>query len=94
VRRKAKQARYALEAIGVVAGKREAIRGEIAASIQGTLGDHQDRVVARHWLLDAVEAIDEARVGFIAGLLSGLLGSEQRALRKQARRECRDACRS
>jgi len=94
VRRKAKQARYALEAIGVVAGKREAIRGEIAASIQGTLGDHQDRVVARHWLLDAVEAIDGARVGFIAGLLSGLLGSEQRALRKQARKEYRHACRS
>ena len=94
VRRRAKQARYALEAIRAVAGKREATRAEIAAGIQATLGDHQDRVVARQWLIDAADAIDQSQSAFVAGELSALLSGEQRALRKRARKECREACRS
>jgi CHAD domain-containing protein len=94
VRRRAKQARYAFEAIGAVAGKREATRAEIAAGIQGTLGDHQDRVVARQWLIDAADAIDQSRSAFVAGELSARLRAEQRVLRKRARKECREACRS
>jgi CHAD domain-containing protein len=94
VRRRAKQARYALEAISAVAGKREANRAEIAAGIQGTLGDHQDRVVACQWLIDAADAIGQSQSAFVAGELSARLRDEQRALRKRARKECREACRS
>ena len=77
-----------------VAGKREATRAEIAAGIQATLGDHQDRVVARQWLIDAANAIDQSQSAFVAGELSALLSGEQQALRKRARKECREACRS
>jgi len=94
VRRQAKRARYALEAVGPVAGNREATRAECAANIQGTLGDHQDRVVARRWLLDAANAIDQSHTAFVAGALTAVLSAEQRALRKRSREQCRAACRS
>ncbi|MDQ1480073.1 MAG: hypothetical protein QOI44_934, partial [Actinomycetota bacterium] len=65
---------------------------ERAAAIQGTLGDHQDRAVARAWLADATTEIGEAEVGFVAGELAGLLASEQRSLRTTAEHECRIVC--
>jgi CHAD domain-containing protein len=94
VRRRAKQARYALEAISAVAGTRVAKRSERVADIQGTLGDHQDRVVARQWLLDAARAIGQPQGAFVAGELAARLSGEQRALRKRARKEFDAACRS
>jgi len=93
-RRRAKQARYALEAISPVAGGREAKRAELAAGIQGTLGDHQDRVVARQWLLDTARAINQPQAAFVAGELAVLLSVEQQALRKRARKVCNTAWRS
>jgi CHAD domain-containing protein len=89
VRRKAKQARYALEAINAVVKPGTAELAERAAALQGTLGDHQDRAVARAWLADATTAIDQSAVAFAAGELAGLLAGEQGSLRGTARRECR-----
>ena len=90
VRRRAKQARYALEAVSDIAGKREAERAERAARVQETLGEHQDRVVAQRWLLDSADALHQTRAAFTAGQLSGLLASDQRTLRELARKELRD----
>jgi CHAD domain-containing protein len=92
VRRKAKQARYALEAISPVAKAGVTKLAERAAAIQGTLGDHQDRAIARSWLANAAAEIDQPDVAFVAGELAGLLGSEQSSLRRTAQRQCRIVC--
>jgi CHAD domain-containing protein len=92
VRRKAKQARYALEAINAVGKPGAAKLAERAAAIQGTLGDHQDRTVARAWLADATAEIDQSDVAFAAGEVAGLLAGEQSSLRRTAQRECRIVC--
>jgi CHAD domain-containing protein len=94
VRRRAKQARYALEAVAPVHGSRASKLAGRAADIQGTLGDHQDRVVARGWLAESAADVDDAGATFVAGELAGLLAAEQRELRRRARRECRMVCRS
>ena len=92
VRRKAKQARYALEAINAVNKRGAAKLAERAAAIQGTLGDHQDRAVARAWLADATAEIDQPDVALVAGELAGLRAGEQSSLRRIAQRECRIVC--
>jgi CHAD domain-containing protein len=92
VRRRAKQARYALEAIDAVSKPGVSKLAERAAAIQGTLGDHQDRAVARAWLADATAEIGQAEVAFVAGELAGLLAGEQRSLRTTAEHECRIVC--
>jgi CHAD domain-containing protein len=86
VRRRAKQARYALEAAAdLVAGASRAAR--LAERLQGDLGDHQDCVVARQWLADA--ARDHPDAAFAAGQLAGLLCAEQRDIRDRARKDLR-----
>ena len=65
---------------------------ELAADIQQTLGDHQDRVVARAWLLDAAGRADVPREAFVAGALGELLSIEQREIRAAARHTWRAAC--
>jgi CHAD domain-containing protein len=92
VRRKAKQARYALEALTAVSKGRASRLAEHAAEIQQALGDHQDRVVARAWLFDTGRAADQPEIAFAAGELAALLSSEQRAQRSAARRKWRAAC--
>jgi CHAD domain-containing protein len=89
VRRRAKQARYALEAIDAVSKPGAGKLAARAAAIQATLGDHQDRSVARAWLADAAAQIDQAAVAFVAGELAGLLAGEQSSLRATAEHECR-----
>jgi CHAD domain-containing protein len=82
VRRRAKQARYALEAVGPLTNGASLRLATRAEKLQGVLGDHQDRVVAAHWLFDAGR--DEPRNAFVAGELAGLLRSEKRELRSDA----------
>jgi CHAD domain-containing protein len=50
VRIRAKQARYAAEAVAPVAGKAAARHAKTIADLQDVLGDHQDAVVAEQWL--------------------------------------------
>jgi len=92
VRRRAKQARYALEAVGTVTRGRASALADDAAAIQQALGDHQDRVVARAWLLDAAGAADQPREAFVAGEVAEMLSAEQADLRTAARRTWRAAC--
>jgi len=70
VRRRAKRARYAAEAVEPVFGKpaRDFARG--MADLQTVLGEHQDAVIAGRWLRDtAARGVDE-RAAFAAGELA------------------------
>jgi CHAD domain-containing protein len=69
VRIRAKRARYAAEAVSPVFGKRAQSFAEAAASLQDVLGEHQDSVVARRWLREAVGSDGDA---FVAGELSAI----------------------
>jgi CHAD domain-containing protein len=83
VRRRAKQARYAAEALAAVDTrwpKRAAARAE---AVQEVLGEYQDRVVARAWLEDT--ARERWDLAFLAGELSAHFGFEQDDLRRRAR---------
>lgn len=91
VRRRAKQARYALEAVALV-DERAIVVATRAEKIQQVLGDYQDRVVARRWLLETVRTIDRPETAFAAGELAAGLRAEQRELRTRGRHACRSAC--
>jgi CHAD domain-containing protein len=71
IRIRAKRCRYAAEAVAPVVGKqaREFARG--IAAVQDVLGEHQDAVVAEHWLR-AVAGTADARESFVAGELTAL----------------------
>jgi CHAD domain-containing protein len=83
LRKRAKQARYALEAITPVAGRRAARTAERIADLQSVLGDHQDAVVAVAWLRDAARDSDaeELETAFVAGRLSGSFDADRICLR-------------
>jgi len=84
VRRRAKQARYAFEAISPVEPKRAPVAAERAEALQQLLGDNQDRVVARQWLAET--ASHSPNLAFVAGELAELLASEQRGIRADAKK--------
>jgi len=70
VRKRAKHARYAVEAIEPVArseGRRLARR---LRDLQDTLGAHHDAIVAVAWLRAARDATDDRDVAFVAGELA------------------------
>jgi CHAD domain-containing protein len=81
VRKRAKQARYAFEAVTPIAGRRAARGAKRLADLQDMLGDHQDAVVAAAWLHDAARAASGVEVPFVAGRLAGLFDTERRRLR-------------
>jgi CHAD domain-containing protein len=78
VRIRAKRARYAAEAVSPVFGKRAEAFADAAADLQDALGEHQDSVVARAWLRDAVASGADA---FVAGELSAIEAHDAAAIR-------------
>ncbi|MCU1457522.1 MAG: hypothetical protein JWL73_1614, partial [Actinomycetia bacterium] len=83
VRKRAKQARYALEAIAPVAGRRAAEHGARIAELQDVLGDLHDAVVAAGWLHDAARDTDDPDVAFTAGLMAASFGADRLRLRAE-----------
>jgi CHAD domain-containing protein len=80
-RKRAKQARYAFEAIAPVAGKGAARRARRLADLQSVLGDHQDTVVAVAWLHDAALDSPGSETPFVAGHLAGAFDADRTRLR-------------
>jgi 8-oxo-dGTP pyrophosphatase MutT (NUDIX family) len=72
VRIRAKRARYAAEAVAPVLGKRARAVARAAASLQETLGEHQDAIVAERWLRAWVQGSRSVPAAFTAGELAGL----------------------
>lgn len=69
VRKRAKKLRYAAEAVAVAEPSAAGL-GAAAKSLQTLLGDHQDGVLAREWILTtAARARDEDEDTFTYGLL-------------------------
>lgn len=69
VRKRAKKLRYAAEAVAV-AEPSAAELGRAAKALQTLLGDHQDGVLARAWIIDAVaQAREDDEDTFTYGLL-------------------------
>ncbi|QCQ91572.1 CHAD domain-containing protein [Rhodococcus sp. SGAir0479] len=69
VRKRAKKLRYAAEAVAAAEPSAAAL-GAAAKALQTQLGDHQDGVLARGWILDtAARARDEDEDTFTYGLL-------------------------
>jgi CHAD domain-containing protein len=85
VRKQAKQARYAVEAIAPVAGKRAPAHAQRIAALQDVLGDHHDAVVAAAWLRDAAQDIGDPDVAFVAGVMAAAFAADQRRLRSEWR---------
>jgi CHAD domain-containing protein len=81
VRKRAKQARYAFEAVTPIAGKTAARAATRLADLQGVLGDHQDAVVAVNWLRDAARNYEGTDTPFVAGRLSGAFDADRIRLR-------------
>src|SRR5262249_43371995 len=83
VRRRAKQARYATESLAVIDARWPEQVAARAEALQESLGEYQDRVVARAWLEDI--APDRPDLAFLAGELAARLSYEQDDLRDRAR---------
>jgi CHAD domain-containing protein len=67
----AKHCRYAAETLTPVVGKQARAFGRAMKDLQDVLGEHQDAVVAEHWLRE-VAAKSEGPETFIAGELASL----------------------
>ncbi|MDQ1534034.1 MAG: hypothetical protein QOF28_1795, partial [Actinomycetota bacterium] len=80
-RKRAKQARYAFEAIAPVAGTGAARRARRLADLQSVLGDHQDTVVAAAWLHEAALDSPGSETPFVAGRLAGAFDADRTRLR-------------
>lgn len=79
VRKRAKKLRYAAEAVAV-AEPSAADLGAASKALQTMLGDHQDGVLARGWIIDTVvQARDDDEDTFTYGLLYAT--EEQHAIR-------------
>jgi len=83
VRKRAKQARYAAEAVAAIIGRPARDFAKAMARLQDVLGAHQDAVVARAWLRDAARKSDNHELVFLAGELAGL-GANDRQARREA----------
>lgn len=84
VRKRAKQVRYAAEAVAPAIGKPARRAGKGIKKVQDVLGDHQDTVVAEEWLRGALAGSELSTEGaFVVGaLVSG---------ERQRRHELREA---
>ena len=83
VRKRAKQARYALEAVAPVMGKPARRVAKRLAALQDTLGDHQDAVVAAQWIeRAALGSNDDVDTAFVAGELASSFAADRRELRQ------------
>ena len=69
VRKRAKQTRYAVEAVEPMFGKRARALGRALTEVQDVLGEHQDGVIAAQWLREAATTVHDERTAFAAGQL-------------------------
>ena len=83
VRKRAKQARYAHEALTPILGKRARRAAKRFEDVQEVLGTHQDSVVAATWLQDAARDTDRPEEAFCAGQLAGLFLTDRLAARNE-----------
>lgn len=82
----AKRARYAAEAVAPAVGAPASRFAEVAAELQGVLGEHQDAVVAAGWLRSWAASGTSIDAAFAAGTIAGLERAEAEAMRKGWRR--------
>ena len=81
VRKRAEQARYALEAFAPVTGKQAARAAKRLATLQDTLGDHHDAVVAMDWIEHAARQPEDLETSFVVGELVETFEIDRRQLR-------------
>jgi CHAD domain-containing protein len=93
VRKRAKQARYAYEAVAPIAGSRAHQVARRLTDLQDVLGDHQDAVVATRWLRDAASDSPPS-VSFAAGMMAGAFREDRLRLRTEWSRPWRRAQRA
>jgi len=67
IRRRAKRARYAAEAVEPAFGKPARALARAITEVQDVLGEHQDGVVASDWLRRAAAAVHDESAAFTAG---------------------------
>jgi len=72
VRKRAKRARYAAEAVEPAFGKPARAFARALTDVQDILGEHQDGVVAAAWLRTAATQVHGDRAAFVAGELVAL----------------------
>ena len=82
VRKRAKQARYALEALAPAVGKQATRAAKRLAVLQDTLGEHQDAVVAADWIEHAARSANDVDTAFVAGELTETFAADRRRLRQ------------
>jgi CHAD domain-containing protein len=81
VRKRTKQARYALEALVPVVGKQATRTAKRLAALQDTLGDHQDAVVAAAWIEEAALQSHDVDTAFVGGKLAETFAAGRRDAR-------------
>jgi CHAD domain-containing protein len=86
VRKRAKRARYALEATGSVAPKPARRLARRVTALQDVLGEQHDAVVTATWLRDAAVTTRDPGVAFAAGELAGSFTHEATQHRHRWRR--------
>jgi CHAD domain-containing protein len=72
VRIRAKRMRYAADAVAPILGKPARRFADAAAELQGTLGEHNDAVVAASWLRTWAAGRRSGDAAFAAGMLAGI----------------------
>jgi CHAD domain-containing protein len=87
VRKRAKHARYALEAIAPVTGRNVRRLTASVSAIQDVLGEHHDAIVVTAWLRDAAIASASPSVAFGAGALADTFGADAEARRARWRHQ-------
>jgi CHAD domain-containing protein len=94
VRKRAKRARYALEAVAPIVGKSASRTARRLESLQDVLGEHQDAVVAAAWIEAAAERSTDVETAFVAGELAETFAASRRRTRDEWTREWRKARRA
>ena len=77
VRKRAKQTRYAYEAIALVVGKSARRSAARLTELQDLLGDHHDATVAFDWLRAAASDQADPEVAFVAGVIAERFVAEE-----------------
>jgi CHAD domain-containing protein len=91
VRKRAKQARYALEAIAPISPRRVTRLAEHISEVQDVLGEQHDAIGAVAWLRAAAADHDEPGVAFAAGVLAAGFARDGARRRDEWRRPWRRA---
>jgi CHAD domain-containing protein len=91
IRKRAKQARYAIEAFAPALGKQATRAAKALAELQDSLGDHQDAVAAISWIERTARETRDFDTVFVAGGLAESFAAERRRLRAEWRHRWKHA---